>query len=148
MRDEVTVLGTRRARRITTSVGVAPFASAEATGEELLVERRPGDVRGQGGRPQPRTSVYAADRHEPQRAQARMHWVERIREALLEDRFVLHAQPILDLRTGVVAQYELLVRMLDDDGELIPPGAFLQAAERFGLIQDIDRWVVARARSS
>ena len=80
-----------------------------------------------------RYAVYAADRHEPPRVQARMRWVERIRDALEDDRFVLHAQPILDLRTGEVAQYELLIRMLDDHGDLIPPGTFLQVAERFDL---------------
>ena len=47
-----------------------------------------------------RYAVYAADRHEPPRVQARMHWVERIRDALEDERFVLHAQPILDLRTA------------------------------------------------
>jgi len=77
--------------------------------------------------------------------QARMRWVERIRDALEDDRFVLHAQPILDLRTDEVTQHELLVRMVDDDGSLIPPGAFLQVAERFDLVQEIDRWVARKA---
>ena len=144
VREEVTVLGTRRARRITTSVGVAPFASAEATGEEVLINADVAMYEAkEAGRD--RHAVYAADRHEPQRVRARMHWVERIRDALLDERFVLHAQPILDLRTGVVAHHELLVRMLDDDGELIPPGAFLQVAERFDLVQEIDRWVTRNA---
>ena len=98
--SEITVVGERRARRITTSVGVAPFGAADLTGEELLDQRRPRDVRGQGGRPRPlrrRTPPTAAS---PPRVQARMSWVERIRDALEDDRFVLHAQPILDLRTG------------------------------------------------
>ena len=58
---------------------------------------------------------------------------------------MLHAQPILDLNTDEVSQYELLLRMVDDDGELVPPAAFLGVAERFGLVQSIDRWVVAQA---
>ncbi len=65
--------------------------------------------------------------------------------ALSENRFILHAQPIVELRTGETARYELLIRMLTAEGALVPPGAFLPAAERFGLITDIDRWVVARA---
>ena len=44
-----------------------------------------------------------------------------IRDALAEDRFVLHAQPIVDLATGEATQYELLLRMRGEDGELIPP---------------------------
>jgi diguanylate cyclase (GGDEF)-like protein/PAS domain S-box-containing protein len=74
-------------------------------------------------------------------AGAAVTWVERIRDALAEGRFVLYAQPMLDLRTGATLYHELLIRMLSDDGELIAPGAFLPSAERFGLIVDIDRWV-------
>jgi diguanylate cyclase (GGDEF)-like protein len=72
-------------------------------------------------------------------------WIERIRNALAKDRLVLHAQPIVDLRTGQVVQEELLVRMRDDDGGLIAPGAFLPTAERFGLVEEIDSWTLRRA---
>jgi diguanylate cyclase (GGDEF)-like protein len=71
-------------------------------------------------------------------------WVERIRAALHEDRLVLHAQPIVDLRTGDVACEELLVRMLGEDGTVIPPGDFLPTAERFGFIEQIDAWTMGR----
>jgi diguanylate cyclase (GGDEF)-like protein len=72
-------------------------------------------------------------------------WIERIRSAIAEDGLVLHSQPIVNLRTGAVVQEELLVRMRDDDGGLIAPGAFLPTAERFGLIEDIDCWTLGRA---
>ena len=74
-------------------------------------------------------------------------WVGRIRDALDDGRFVLHAQPIIDLRTGKTVQHELLLRMRDrnDDSRVIPPGDFLPAAERFGLIEEIDAWVVREA---
>jgi diguanylate cyclase len=71
-------------------------------------------------------------------------WVQRIRAALDEGRMVLHAQPIVDLATGAHVHDELLVRMLDEQGTLIPPSSFLPTAESFGLIGDIDRWVLAR----
>ena len=74
-----------------------------------------------------------------------MSWLERIRGALADDRFVLHAQPIRNLRTGEIGQHELLLRMIGDAGELIPPNAFLPLAERFGLTPEIDRWVTERA---
>jgi PAS domain S-box-containing protein len=67
-----------------------------------------------------------------------------IRRAFEEDRFELHAQPIIDLATGETVQRELLIRMRGTDGELIPPGAFLPAAEKYGAIRDIDRWVIAQ----
>jgi len=65
--------------------------------------------------------------------------------AIDEGRFTLVAQPIIDLETGVATQFEALLRMLDDHGDLIPPSAFLSTAERLGLIQEIDALVVSRA---
>jgi PAS domain S-box-containing protein len=67
-----------------------------------------------------------------------------IRRAFEEDRFELHAQPIVDLATGETVQRELLIRMRGRDGTLIPPGDFLPAAEKHGAIRDIDRWVIAQ----
>ena len=69
--------------------------------------------------------------------------MQRIRTALAEDRFVLYGQPIADLRTGRITHHELLVRMLSEDGDIIPPAAFLPMAERFGVIGEIDRWVTS-----
>lgn len=77
-----------------------------------------------------------------------MQWTTRIEQALDEDRFILFAQriaPINPLRhahPGIHA--EVLLRMVDTDGSLIAPGAFLPAAERFHLASRIDRWVVRR----
>ncbi|MEA2312798.1 MAG: hypothetical protein QOE28_2766 [Solirubrobacteraceae bacterium] len=71
-------------------------------------------------------------------------WLEEIRRAFEEDRFELHAQPIIDLATGETVQRELLIRMRGADGTLIPPGDFLPAAEKHGAIRDIDRWVIAQ----
>jgi len=76
---------------------------------------------------------------------AKLTWAQRIQDALNHDRFVLHLQPILELATGQIKHGELLLRMKGDRGRLIAPGAFLPAAERFGLIHAIDRWVVQRA---
>jgi EAL domain-containing protein (putative c-di-GMP-specific phosphodiesterase class I) len=74
-----------------------------------------------------------------------MTWGEQIREALEEDRFTLYAQPIVPLQPGGRTRHELLVRMVGRDGDVIPPSAFLPVAERFDLVQEIDRWVVRRA---
>jgi PAS domain S-box-containing protein len=72
-------------------------------------------------------------------------WLRRIRDAIDHDRLVLYSQPIVDLATGRTVQHELLLRMRDEDGLIIPPGTFLPVAERYGLIGEIDRWVVRRA---
>jgi PAS domain S-box-containing protein len=78
---------------------------------------------------------------------AQIDWSTRVRQAIANDRLVLHAQPIIDLRTGEVRQQELLVRMVGSRGkdDLMMPGEFLGPAERFGLVQEIDHWVVRRA---
>jgi PAS domain S-box-containing protein len=72
-------------------------------------------------------------------------WLGRLREALDEDRLVLYSQPIVDLGTGRTVQHELLLRMLDRDGGVVSPGLFLPAAERSGLISEVDRWVIRQA---
>jgi diguanylate cyclase (GGDEF)-like protein len=72
--------------------------------------------------------------------------IGQVREALDNDRFRLDAQPILPLRGNYGRpRFELLIRMLGDHGEIIPPGKFLSAAERYQLMPSIDRWVVRRA---
>lgn len=68
-------------------------------------------------------------------------WVDRIRRALDEQRFVLFCQPIVDLDSGLTVRKELLIRMRSGDGEIILPSNFLPTAEHFGLIGEIDRWV-------
>jgi len=76
---------------------------------------------------------------------AKLQWEQRIRKALEVDLFVLHYQPIFKLDSGKISHYEVLLRMQDTDGGLIPPSAFLDIAERFGMIRDVDRWVLSRA---
>ncbi len=73
-----------------------------------------------------------------------LSWIRRIRGALTEDRFELFSQPIVDLRSGAVVQRELLLRMREPDGEIVTPIAFLPIAEQYGLIADIDHWVIER----
>ena len=74
-----------------------------------------------------------------------MQWVPRIRQALKEDRFELYYQPIvsIDNEMSIDAGHgEILIRMLDEEGGMVPPGAFLPVAERYDLISDIDRWTI------
>ena len=72
--------------------------------------------------------------------------VGKLRDALENDRFRLDAQPILPLRGNYGRpRFELLIRMLGDRGEIIPPVKFLSAAERYQLMPTVDRWVVHRA---
>ena len=69
----------------------------------------------------------------------------RIRDALTQNRLSLATQPIQNLASGAVERYELLLRMTSEDGELLPAASFIDVAERSGMVQELDRWVVARA---
>ncbi len=111
-----------------------------------------------------RIHVYHPEDMELARRQGEMQWVARINQALEEDRFCLSAQPIRllsdidqdsassesgDGRAETLAAdgdgyYELLLRMRDASGRLVPPGAFLPAAERYSLSVKLDRWVVKK----
>ena len=90
------------------------------------------------------TSEERSERLWIQRQLASLTWVGRIREALDEDRFVLYSQPIVPLAGGRPSE-EVLIRMMGRKGELILPGAFLGAAEQYGLIGEIDQWVLRQA---
>jgi len=90
------------------------------------------------------TTEERADEERVQRELDSLSWVGRIREAIDEDRLVLYSQPIVPLRGGEPTQ-ELLVRMLGRGGEIILPGSFVPIAERYGMISEIDRWVVGQA---
>lgn len=69
-------------------------------------------------------------------------WASRVRDALRDGGFELAYQPVINLSTGHADHFEALLRLRGDDGSLIPPDRFLRAAERFGLMPQIDRWVV------
>ena len=134
-----------RARPVSASIGVAALAGMSGvSAEQALIDADLAmyDAKESG---RDRYEVYGASTTGKAGIEHRLEWVERIRTALEEDGFVLHAQPVVDAASGAVSQLELLIRMLDADGEPIAPAAFLPIAERFGLIGEIDRWVVTRA---
>ena len=75
-----------------------------------------------------------------------MHWVARVTRAAEENRLELYFQPIRPVTERPGPSFnELLVRLRDDDGHLVPPGEFIPAAERYNVMSVIDRWVVSRA---
>ncbi len=134
-----------RERPITASIGVAPLQGAEQlSAEEALINADLAMYDAKEAGRDCSVTYGGAGRGQAQ-IEARLEWAERIRAALDEDRLVLHAQPVVETATGITTQHELLVRMVDPRGDLIPPGSFLPVAERFGLIREIDRWVVTRA---
>jgi diguanylate cyclase (GGDEF)-like protein/PAS domain S-box-containing protein len=92
-----------------------------------------------------RFALYRPPAEGGPRSLSRLAAAERIQRALTRDQLELYCQPILDLASSEVSQYELLLRLRTDAGELLPPSAFLHVAERFGTIVSVDSWVVQQA---
>lgn len=93
-----------------------------------------------------RFAVYMPAKGGRERVSARLAEAERIRRTLEEDRLLLYGQPVVDLNTNEIHSHEILVRLPGDGGkEPLLPSAFLYVAERFGLIQAVDGWVVRNA---
>jgi diguanylate cyclase (GGDEF)-like protein/PAS domain S-box-containing protein len=94
-----------------------------------------------------RYHVYKADDDALIRRQGEMEWVHRITQAYSDKRFVLYAQEIVPLHgDGRGPQhYEILLRMLDEGGDLVLPMEYIRAAERYNMMSDLDRWVVYNA---
>lgn len=92
-----------------------------------------------------RIQLYQADDADILQQRGQQQWSLRIKQALDQDRFCLFSQPIRPTHPGSdIHHYEILLRMIDENGELIPPGQFIPAAERYDLMVAIDRWVVTR----
>ncbi len=123
------------------SIGVVPVTSSCASKETLMSSA---DIACYAAKDLGRNRVHVfeeADDHTSKR-HGEMHWVSRITEALQQDRFILYKQIISGIAHNDDHHYEILVRMLDDSGKIIPPGAFIPAAERYNMMPAIDRWVI------
>lgn len=127
------------------SVGIAAFVEGVNNKEDLLSRA---DMACHIAKNAGRNSVHlfdASSQKEVEGMSADMGWARRIKQAIESDGFVLVFQPIVDSGTGKVFSFEALIRMVGSNSELIAPAGFLTAAERFGLITDIDRWVIRSA---
>ena len=91
-----------------------------------------------------RVQVYQADDRELAIQQSQMQWVARLTQALEENRFRLYYQSIVPSRqtSSLATHYEILLRLIDEQGNLVSPMAFIPAAERYNLMPAIDRWVI------
>jgi diguanylate cyclase (GGDEF)-like protein len=129
----------------TISVGIAMFGGErDANSEAILVAADQAMYRAKA---EGRDRVALFQHSDEARRRSRRHQTTtaRIRDALTQDRLSLATQPIRSLASGGVERYELLLRMTGDSGELLPAASFIGVAERSGMVQELDRWVVGRA---
>ena len=132
----------RQGLRATVSVGVAAIEGDDIIASELIARA---DHAKYSAKDAGRNRVALFNPEGMVGADSARVWSDRVREAIEQGRFIIHAQPILDMARNEVSQYELLIRMRGDDGSLVPPAAFLDTAERFNLIQGLDRWMALQA---
>lgn len=137
-----------KVHRVGVSIGVVPIT---AESESLSAVLRAADAACYTAKRKGRNCIYVyqADDAELVQHSIEMQWIARITQALEEDRFELFYQPIAELvpHAKERAHYEILVRMLEPNGQVIAPDAFLSAAERYDLMPTIDRWVLRRVIS-
>ena len=92
-----------------------------------------------------RVHIYTPDDIEISRRHGELQWVSRIKKALEQDHFQLALQavmPIVDMNAST--HYEVLLRMTDDNGDIIPPMSFIPAAERYDMMPALDKWVISK----
>ncbi len=128
--------------RVSASIGIVVFSEAKMDVEQLLLANA--DIamyqaksKGGGG-----WHLYSEGEGVQEKMQSRLHWEEMINRSLVSEGFIVHYQPILDIRARQVSHYEALVRMRGADGTVVPPGMFMEVAENSSLIRDIDRCVI------
>ncbi len=131
----------------TVSIGLVPINSHSQNVTQLMISADAACyVAKEKGRNRVWTEQLGDD--ELSKRSSEMEWVARINTSFENSRFVLYGQPIIPLHKPAekhATHIELLLRMIDDDGELVLPGAFIPAAERYGLMARIDRWVIGTA---
>jgi diguanylate cyclase (GGDEF)-like protein len=130
---------------VSVSIGLVHVAEAGAIEETLRAADMACYIAKEKGRN--RVQVYHPSDSELVQRVGEMAWVQKIRNGLDEQRFCLFAQEIRALNSDEPhhSHVELLLRLRDEDGNLIQPGSFMPAAERYGLMPLIDRWVIRNA---
>lgn len=134
-----------RTFRLGVSIGVVPITGDDENVATLITA---GDSACQAAKEAGRNRIHTYKQNDIDlmRRRREMQWAARINNALEDDRFELYRMAIAPLQADEPgSHYELLLRMRDEQGGLVSPDLFIAAAERYGLISNIDRWVVEHA---
>ncbi|PCJ32922.1 MAG: diguanylate phosphodiesterase [Gammaproteobacteria bacterium] len=128
--------------KLTTSIGLVQFPLGELSIEDLISNA---DLAMYQAKAHGKNTwqQFNLDSKARLQLETRVLWKHRIENALKNDLFVFHYQPIIDLKTRTVSHYEILIRMRSEDGKKIyAPGQFIEIAEQTGLINSIDHYVL------
>ncbi|MEA3409973.1 MAG: EAL domain-containing protein [Pseudomonadota bacterium] len=133
-----------RVFQVGASIGVVAMTSATETAHQVLTQADLACYTAKDlGRN--RIHVYQADDRALARMEIEIACVSDLRDALNFNRFLLYCQPILSVDSNQIDHYELLLRLREKNGKLLSPRCFIPAAERFGIMKEIDRWVITHA---
>lgn len=143
IREHGIVLGAQRARP-SACAGIAALSYGKASPNDVMVAADLALYEAKE-RGRSRVSTYVPRSGQGAGTEERAAWTKRIRRGLEEQHFVPFRQPIMDLASRRVTQYELLARLLDERGRPILPGAFLPTAERSDLVRELDRLMLGWA---
>ena len=126
------------------SVGITMVNSSEFNVDELLSQADIACFQAKS-RGRNRYHMFEVSEYSKKSLVADIGWSQRIRDAIDNNEFVLCFQPIVGEEDNYTEFYEVLLRMPDQNGKLVGPGAFFPAAERFGMMVEIDYWVINKA---
>lgn len=126
------------------SIGVTMIRSGTGSHDDLIA-RADIACRVAKSRGRNRIEFYKVSRREAEQMAADVGWMRRLREAIDGDKFLLRYQPIAEVATGEISYHEVLLRMKTENGQMIGPDMFLPAAVRFGLMAEIDAWMIRNA---
>lgn len=135
--------GSDCATSLTASIGIAlyPFHGNDLAGLLSNVDIAMYQAKDHGRN---RYALFDQDLDNIRSIHRRVHWANGLRDAMAEDRFVLYAQPVVRLSDQQAVHHEILVRIRERSGSIVPPSHFIELAESLGLIQDIDMCVVQK----
>ena len=125
------------------SIGAVPIAGSSKDAAQFMSEA---DAACYLAKEQGRNRIHASRRGDAavSHHQGEMNYVQRISHALESDHFWLYGQAIVPLDRSLPTHTEVLLRMVEEDGSIVAPNHFIPAAERYGMMPAIDRWVIAR----
>ncbi|MCH9694090.1 MAG: EAL domain-containing protein [Gammaproteobacteria bacterium] len=140
--NELTVISANRQLDVSASIGVAAITPET---EGIVGVMAAAEIACQSAKDsgRDRVQLFENDNTTLIRRTEEIEWIGRVQEALREDLFELHCQPVTPLVSSRNApHFEVLIRLRNKDGEILPPGDFLPAAERYQLMPQVDRWVI------
>jgi len=139
---ELTVVSAQRTLDVSACIGIA-IVNRDAEGIVGVMAAAEIACKAAKDNGRDRIEVFEEDNTTLVRRSEEIEWIGRVQEALRDDQFVLYCQPVMPLLDAAEApHFEILIRLLDANGDIIAPVAFLPAAERYQLMPLVDRWVI------